>query len=61
MPRKTDGAYEVREHWSLEGDHTTRVEHCLPLMKEIAECIYHVGFAELTLDESHDVWKVRFA
>lgn len=30
-------------------------------MKEIAEGVYHVGFAELALDEGHDVWKVRFA
>lgn len=30
-------------------------------MKEIAEGVYHVGFAELALDEGHDMWKVRFA
>lgn len=62
LPRTTDGAYEVTEHWSLGSDHTTKsLSECLPLMKEIAEGVYHVGFAELALDECHDVWKVRFS
>ena len=30
-------------------------------MKEIAEGVYHVGFAELALDEGHNLWEVGFA
>jgi len=50
---------EGHEHWSLESDHTTPAHS--PLMKEIAEGVYHVGLAELALDEGHDLWQVRFA
>ncbi len=30
----------------------------IPLVKEISECVDHVGLTELTLDKRHDMWKV---